>query len=1105
LGLSNYDDIENNYSTGNLTRTATTGLSTGFGAFMGQQNFPTENRSTFLNNYSSGSVIFIIDPDPTDRGFVASGSAATFNNNFFNTTISNQTTALGATGQTSAQLQNQATFTNWDFVGESANGTDDIWVINASVNNGFPYLYWEDLDMSACRVSIAGSCYATLKEAFDAINAGTHTGDIFVRINESTTETATALLNASGAGAASYTSVIIHPAKNDVVVSGNLSGYVIDIKNATNATIDGRVMGEGLAPILKVENSGSGCAIHAKYYDVIYTKATPLFYGGAIAIEPTQIAGNYQIASFENLFWISVNPSSWSSNFTQTANILMNTTSEECYASANGWSPIGNMTTKFTGNYNGNGHTISNLFIDRTGDTRVGLFGETEGATITRLGLIVPDVTGNSVVGSLIGLALNNTIVSECFTSGGSVTAISSQAGGLIGRAEGGSTTITNAYTIVAVTANETAAGIVGTNQGPTISNTFVAGLITITSGFRNGIANNSGGTYINNFFDNETTGQTASNTGRTGLPTTKMQQQATYTNWDFQCELANGTDDIWGIDEGNDYPVLTVFGYNQDCSLEWTGAVSAVWENLENWSKSFLPSSLSPVTISETATNDPTIASIASIRSLTIEENAALSVAAGFALQVLEDIENDGEIVLESNLSGEYAQLKFEGAYIGSGQVTKKQFFTGGWHNIGVPFSGNAGMLGEVGTNRHPNAQNLRYWDAGVGNWANVEDNNTALVAGRGYNAFVGNNGVTTAAGIITASGVPHTSVTPALTFNAAPPVWTDFGDGEENGWNLVANPFLAALDFSTIIGRTANVEDAFYLWNPASGSYLSHSSASSTPNRSIAPMQSFWVRATNGASPSLGMLDYANTTVSQAPDFRKTEAITDHILLEIREATQPSNKDVLTIALSFEAVSDGFDNGWDARKMINPGATPSLYSIADGDATSINAINYGPGVGGHKMLPLGVQVAQPASDNFEMVLDETHLNNFYNIYLEDAKLGVFTNLKEKGYAFTYDAASPHRFKLHIGNIPINMQKPTQAVNAWVYGAQVTIRSNDYEGPLRWYVVDLNGRAVQSSDRVGTLGIGEEQRYTLNDLASGMYILQVVTDAGVHHVKFYK
>jgi hypothetical protein len=47
-------------------------------------------------------------------------------------------------------------------------------------------------------VGTATGSFTTLKGAFDAINAGTHKGDIVIKINSSTTETVSAALNASG-------------------------------------------------------------------------------------------------------------------------------------------------------------------------------------------------------------------------------------------------------------------------------------------------------------------------------------------------------------------------------------------------------------------------------------------------------------------------------------------------------------------------------------------------------------------------------------------------------------------------------------------------------------------------------------------------------------------------------------------------------------------------------------------------------------------------------------------------------------------------------------------------------------------------------------------
>jgi len=57
--------------------------------------------------------------------------------------------------------------------------------------------------------------YATLKEAFDAINAGTHTGVINIGVCGDTTETLPAVLNASGVGAANYTLVLINANRSE--------------------------------------------------------------------------------------------------------------------------------------------------------------------------------------------------------------------------------------------------------------------------------------------------------------------------------------------------------------------------------------------------------------------------------------------------------------------------------------------------------------------------------------------------------------------------------------------------------------------------------------------------------------------------------------------------------------------------------------------------------------------------------------------------------------------------------------------------------------------------------------------------------------------------
>ncbi|MBS0657332.1 MAG: cadherin-like beta sandwich domain-containing protein [Verrucomicrobia bacterium] len=83
--------------------------------------------------------------------------------------------------------------------------------------------------------------YTTLKGAFDAINAGTHTGTIAIGLAGDTTETTTARINASGSGSASYTSVTITPTGGAArTISGTLGSIpLIDLSGADNVTFDG--------------------------------------------------------------------------------------------------------------------------------------------------------------------------------------------------------------------------------------------------------------------------------------------------------------------------------------------------------------------------------------------------------------------------------------------------------------------------------------------------------------------------------------------------------------------------------------------------------------------------------------------------------------------------------------------------------------------------------------------------------------------------------------------------------------------------------------------------------------------------------------------------
>ena len=131
-----------------------------------------------------------------------------------------------------------------------------------------------------------------------------------------------------------------------------------------------------------------------------------------------------------------------------------------------GWEPLGDSTTKFTATFDGNApdYTIDSLFINRTTDN-IGLFGAT-GATssIRNVKLTSVNVTGNAVIGALVGL--NAGPIVNCEASG-AVTATRTgdraYAGGLVGAND--AVVIQNSHASVDVTASHSfVGGLVGLN-----------------------------------------------------------------------------------------------------------------------------------------------------------------------------------------------------------------------------------------------------------------------------------------------------------------------------------------------------------------------------------------------------------------------------------------------------------------------------------------------------------------------------------------------------------------------------------------------------------------------------------------------------------------
>ena len=189
------------------------------------------------------------------------------------------------------------------------------------------------------------------------------------------------------------------------------------------------------------------------------------------------VANPYQVTNLEDLNAISNDNTLWDNCFIQTANIDASLTNAET-----GFSPLGDESVYFSGSYDGNGFTISHLYINRPSTDYIGLFGYTNGAIIFNVNILESEVAGGVYVGGLVGYSENNSTFTNCFSSG---TSRGSQSvGGLIGYIDDNSE-VNDCSALCEVNGNFSLGGLVGESQDSNISNSYAEGSIGTEYGFQ--------------------------------------------------------------------------------------------------------------------------------------------------------------------------------------------------------------------------------------------------------------------------------------------------------------------------------------------------------------------------------------------------------------------------------------------------------------------------------------------------------------------------------------------------------------------------------------------------------------------------------------------
>lgn len=247
----------------------------------------------------------------------------------------------------------------------------------------------------------------------------------------------------------------------------------------------------------------------------------------------------------------------------------------------------------------------------------------------------------------------------------------------------------------------------------------------------------------------------------------------------------------------------------------------------------------------------------------------------------------NNNTVVFVSDASGtaSVGAQGFGSTIVGLGGTSVQRFIPAGGaglRNVGFPFASSfklsqwddeifisgPGFPDGCASSASGCYTSAKYWVSGGGNgtYASVTDLDSVINAGRGIEIYLGDNLSTFSAHTMT--------VNAAATLNLTESVSLSLG----NGWNFIANPFLAPVDFDDFT-RSGSTGNYFYVYNPDTGGFEFWDGASqsasnaSFANGILSSFQGFWVFDSAGGTTLT--IDQSSKKVSRSDAFFKNASL--------------------------------------------------------------------------------------------------------------------------------------------------------------------------------------------------------------------------------------
>ncbi|MCW3785730.1 Ig-like domain-containing protein [Plebeiibacterium sediminum] len=515
---------------------------------------------------------------------------------------------------------------------------------------------------------------------------------------------------------------------------------------------------------------------------------------------------------------------------------------------------------------------------------------------------------------------------------------------------------------------------------------------------------------------------------------------------------------------------------FTTDVFFTWTGAVSNVYTDINNWLDNNYASGKS-VIIPATGTSPVIVSQFNEANNVIVEAGATLTIASGGELTVsnlfelqssLDPVVGNANLMLDGSLNTDGATVHVQQKIGGPVNGVRESVY------VSSPVSGATMANSDISYALYRrNAQAVQWESMGA---------SEVMQPGIGYLAY-GFTGET----INFSGNINNSEVGPIATYFTTSPL--------NYGWNLVGNPFPCSIDWEYLSqnGYISNLDDEFYIYNDDVEIYGVYNTAGSEPRYvnlnntnpgHIPSCHSFWVQVSIGQTD--GMITFPRESrVDTHTSYLKNSKVIESQQLRFVGENSNGLKDELLITFDSEAADD--DDLLDSEKRFSGNnALLQLYTEHSNKDYVIDSYN---NYEGGKIIGLSYQTG--GAGTYKIKLSEQV--NFHKnavVKLEDVITGDLTELNVGDeYEFNTEAGSyNNRFVLHIiPNITtdINTQQ-TGAINIYSANEVVYIDVPVLTKPY-YEFFDVSGKLLQSGN------LSSDSLNKIVSKSSGLIIVKVI------------